>query len=269
MPPNEPIQFPQLPFLTREMLEFGNKSKFELVVRSNQTTQRTIEIRGFTRSGRINIKHIGTSTTVLTETIQQVGDIPIMLAVVPTALANSHGDLYVSVSLRVDGDISIPLVAGYVTQAKGLSWPNTNLGELVPAHGGTNSIQVTAPAAGAEWTHTVSANRIWHIRSITCTMVADANVATRTLTITATHLGTSNIQGAANFTQAANETRTYTLAAGLGVGPSAAFNKIFGALPIDFWLAGEDVIASETNNIQVGDQYSVIALNIDEFFEGA
>ncbi len=263
------IQFPQLPFLTREMLAFGNKTKFELAVRSNQTTQRTIEVRGFTRSGRVNIKHIGTSTTLLTETIHQVGDIPIMLAVAPTALANSHGDLFVSVSLRIDGDISIPLVSGYVTQAKGLSWPGTDLQSLIPGHGLIVGTQVTAPAAGAEFTHTITANRVLHIFSLTFRFVTDANAANRTIGIIITHDGTSLIKFAAVASQTASLTRDYTFSQISGLSPTLFSTAIFSPLPAELWVIGEDTIETETTNIQVGDQFSLISINGDQYFNGA
>ena len=257
------------PFLTREMLEFGNVAKLELVVRSNQTTQRTIFIRGLTRSGKINITHIGTSTTFFTETITQIDDIPIMLAVAPLALANTHGDLYVTVSLRIDGDLSVPLLAGYVTQMKGLSWPNTNLTDLVPGHGMTLALQITQPSAGAEMTFTVPSNRIIHIRSIGFRLVTDANVADRTVTIETVHDGAASLFLPAQNLQEASKTKDYTFMSLVPTGEDANLNLIWGRMPPDLWLVGNDTLETKTTTLQAGDQFSLAALNVEMFFEGA
>lgn len=251
------------------MLRFGNIAQLQLVVRSNQTTQRTIFIRGITRSGTIGITHVGTSTTTLTESIHGIDDIPILLSVAPVALANVHGDLFVSVSLRINGDLSIPLLSGFVTQAKGLSWPNTNLQDLQPGHGHDNSIQITQPAAGAEFTITVPANRLWRIHSVTFTLVTDANPASRLVRLILTHLGTSFIIFPASTTQAASLSRFHSFLIGASGIPAAVSTTIISTFPDQIWAAGEDVFESDTVSRQVGDQFSVIALNVEEFFEGA
>lgn len=265
MPPPE---FPQLPFLTRDMLPFGNKMKLELVVRSQQTSNRTIEVRGITRESKINIKHKGVLGAFLTESITQIGDFPIMLAVAPTALSNTHGDIYVSVSIRIDGDISIPLLSGYVTRLKGLSWPNTNLAELVPDKGEIVSIQVPTPSVGTDISFTVAANQILHVLSITFKLVTDATAGDRRATFRATLQGTSLLLFIASVVQAASLTREYSFNTIGEILDTTDDIQIFSHLPFNLWLSGGDTLVTQSPNLNAGDQFSNVALNVHRYFEG-
>ncbi len=261
------IELPQLPFFTREMLKFGKEANFELLIRSNQTTQRTLIVRGFTRSGVVSIRHVGDSITTLTETSHGIDDIPIFLAVTPLATANTHGDLYVSVSLRINGDLTIPLVSGFVTGIKGISWPNTNLQDVIPGRGMTESLQITPPAAGNNVSFTIPSNRVLKLRSLVFKLTTDATVASRNVLVEMVHLGTGSIFMGTLPLHLASLVRDYTFAP-FGAQTNVIFNgKIFGAMPNDLWLASEDTLTIIVNNIQAGDVFSAIALNVEQFFE--
>lgn len=257
------------PFLTREMLSAGHKSVLELVVRSNQTTQFVVQVRGFTRASKINIRHEGNSTTTFDETVHGIGDFPIMIAVAPTTLTAQHGQLYVSVSLRIDGDISVPLVAGYVTGVRGLAWPNVNLEPVIPGHGHSTVVQMANPAAGANLSFTVPDNRVLHIRAIAMQFVTDANAANRYITVEITHPGAGPIVTGSRVAHIASRDRQYTFAPGLTLPDLNVQDKFLGPLPVDTWVQEGNTIATLIEGIQVGDQLSNLALWVDSYFRGA
>src|SRR3990167_405565 len=108
------IQYPQLPFLTREMLSFGSEAKFELRVRHQGFALKEVKIRGLTRAGRIDILVTTASSVALTTQNFIIDDIPVMLSAIDRDGDINFGDVFVAVELVVNGDAVGQLMAGFV-----------------------------------------------------------------------------------------------------------------------------------------------------------
>lgn len=122
---------------------------------------------------------------------------------------------------------------------------------------------VTAdPAAGADpATITVPANKVWKIKTITGTLVADANVATRIVMVTITD-GTNTVYEV-NLT--GTQTASQTVIHNWGeLAPATTTGSYrLGTLP-NLRLEAGWTISITTTNIQVGDDWTALGYSYQE-----
>jgi hypothetical protein len=129
-------------------------------------------------------------------------------------------------------------------------------------------IPFTQPAAGAEIDIVPDTSAGWLIRSLRFTFTSDATVPARTVTLSATDTAREYWRAAAGASQAASLIRTYCGFAGssgaLSGGPVIALQ-----FPKDgLWLPQGHHLATITDAIVAGDQYTNVAANIIEFPSG-
>lgn len=121
------------------------------------------------------------------------------------------------------------------------------------------TVAVPQPAAGADWTLTIPAGHVYRLLSLYAVLASSAVVATRVARLAFTDGARTFLDLSAGASQVASLTRRYAWLP--SVGPSAVGSGILSALP-DVALGAGWTIASLTDAIDVGDQWSAIVLNV-------
>lgn len=123
---------------------------------------------------------------------------------------------------------------------------------------------IPAPGAGAEWSVVVPNDVNWKLVSVVMLLTADANVANRLVSLELRAATALVWRFLAEASQPASTAVTY-VAAALGVqSPAtlATFNSLL--IPPNVWLPRNFIFQTVTENIQVGDAFSSIALMVEE-----
>lgn len=189
-----------------------------------------------------------------------------MSAEVATGLA---GAVWVNVVIQRgvgtnDQTQGLNLLQGYPSLTDTLSWPQAPPVKSIDGRALANVVNVTAPAAGADFVVTVPAGVNWLLRSVRVQLVTSVAVANRFPTLRlddgAGHIFADLPAGAAI---AASLTNQITWANGL---TNAVVNTAnIGGLPTECRLPGGFRILTVTANIQAADQYSAMALELETF----
>lgn len=140
----------------------------------------------------------------------------------------------------------------------------TDAGTIRP--GVRRIIKVGTPAAGAQWSVKIPAGVQWRISMGYALFTTDATVANRTVGAQITVENTTVWQVAAPGTQAASNAFPYNFQSEQGVGTagSTAFSAV---LPLpNTPMPDGAVLSSQVTNMDAGDQWSVIALYIEEYY---
>ena len=261
--------FAQVPFLTREMLKFGSNARLELRISTIANIAGVVSVRGFSRSGVINLKHTTAATSVVTSSNFLVDDIPTAVSIFPATFGAGQNDIWVSLSLLINGDLVYPMVSGFISTAKGLSWPNSLL--MDPKPGGSSIVlkEPADPAASANFGIAVTSGELWRILSISFRLVTSATVADRQVTIQIEPNAASFHSFWGNTVQAASLTRDYSVWQS-GVMPlEAVSTKIMIPMPADLWLTQVDYLNIIVLSKQTGDQLSNVKIYLERFYIGA
>ena len=155
------------------------------------------------------------------------------------------------------------LVAGYASNRFALTYPGTVARE--PLDGPARLLTVTAsPAAGADWVFTAPYAGRWRILSGYFTLTTSAAATARIVNVeTRDAAGTATGLYNPPSTQPASTMYYY------GLNPSAAgqsnppFMNI--SAPAEIVLEGGDTLRSITSNLDSGDQFSNVALRVEEW----
>lgn len=256
-----------LPFLTRDMLAFKHGLRFQLRIDTHSFASGSIFIIGFTREGTFKFSHTpNTDSLVKTETFQ-IPDMPIMVSVIDGSGIREQGQTYAQLNLVINGDILHQLTSGYVYGRKGLSWPLSNVQDMRPGGGALVGRQSSNPAAGAELSHLIPQGQQWRIRGMSFTLVTDATVVDRTVHILVSAGGGASYDFIAPVVQPASETKLYTCYPASVGGQTNGGNDIHIPIPPDFLLPTLSTIATETTNLQAGDNFGVMTFDLEMFFD--
>jgi hypothetical protein len=259
------------PFLTRNMLDFEGQTSFGLQVILRAISTQSIFVSGFTKSGPFTFT-ITPAGTGAAETFNfSLPDVPIAIACHRGATGNDvpANRCYAVIFLTLNGTRSYQLARGYVHVFGNLAWPAAT-GEGAMGGRGFPSIGSSSnPAAGAEVDFALSGLNCAILHSATVTLVTDGTAANRRV-----HLVVN--QGEANernffgeVDQTATTTRTYTFAP-VGVAPDTADdNDIIIPIPPDLLVTPGGTIATETTNLQVGDNFGVMGMTLELFMAPA
>lgn len=157
-------------------------------------------------------------------------------------------------------------ISDYVDINASTSYPGSTIHHYLEGPGQLHSLQVTNPAAGADWTLTCANKQRLRIDSFAAVFVASATVASRNIQII--------VDDGANLMWA-DDTPT-TVAAGATVNltvtqtniPTGVVASILHCvIPPALALASGWRLRSSTQNIQVGDQWSNIFFNVEEWLD--
>lgn len=255
-----------LPFINRDMLDYSAASQFTLVVQSQSQATNAFQIRGATKAGPFVYSHSPTSDFAVKTESFSISDFPIWLTVTDTDGAYDPGHCYVRVSVAINGNIVHQLLAGYIYETKGVSWPHTRVEPTLPMFGQVNSQFGSNPAAGAECSITVPARKVWKILAFTATLVTDATAVTRQVHVLLdTGLG-DPIECISPTTQTASLTRKYN---GWHQGHNDANTdgtKITLNIPDGIYLPPSSTITTLTTNLQAGDNWGQPSVWVEEYF---
>ena len=120
-----------------------------------------------------------------------------------------------------------------------------------------------APAAGADWAHTIPANEAWLIRCIRFQLVTDGTVASRQVFVNFTDSVNGFFRANPHTTQPASTTFEYSFGRMYGVTNAIGVN-LCQSLP-DFILDTGWVLSSAVALLQAGDQLSQPFFLVDVF----
>ena len=123
----------------------------------------------------------------------------------------------------------------------------------------------TVPAAGAEILETVPAGKLWKVLSVATILTADANVATRVVTWRLLNAAGNIIYQFAGADQTAGATRRHLLSSAPTFGFADNFSNYHYPLPVGMIIEATNTIGTSTFSIQVGDQFSVPVITVEEF----
>lgn len=256
----------QFPFITRDMLRFGQTAKVELRVDVQADAADTLAISGITREGSFTYKMVTAATSLPTSQTFGLSDIPIMVSVRDSVNSLEQGQCFVTLSLLINGDVVQQLTSGLVYAQKSLSWPQTQQVDLRPGGGRIQRIIPAHPAANVDIQATVPAGEIWKIRDITFLLTTGAAVANRrcSIYVSTPHDATLNMW--ADTDQTASLTRIYH-GGNVGAGNAGANGlDIFIPIPNDFLLFAGDTIGMTCTNRQAADQMTEDEITIEKWF---
>ena len=258
----------QVPFLQRDMLSYGKEASLELIVKSNSTTGVTLKVYGGTKHSLINAKHKTASDGSLVTTTQNIDDFPIFLSIDDPSLANVQGDTFVSVSLRINKDISLALVSGFVYELKPLTYPNNTMRDVIPNRGEIGIVQSADPATETQVSLTVPSNEIWLVMYALIRLVTGADAGARQLFLIFTPATGGRLAMWSTETQAADKTRDYTFTQ-IGQVPTVLVpTDIEVNLPAALWLEPSTVITTEITTTQDNDNLSALTIMREKFYTG-
>lgn len=129
-------------------------------------------------------------------------------------------------------------------------------------------VNVATPAAGAEFTVTAPGQGLWRIISLAFLFATDATVANRRVSLRATDGSSEYFRTGAASTQVANESLAHSAFEGSGNWESPDFHQLYNWPTRGLWLDAGHVLSSITQGIAVGDQFSAVALYVEEFPTG-
>ncbi len=269
MPPDK-IAFPQLPFLTREMLKFGASVEMDLQVVSYSDRADTVELIGFTREGIFKFdvtQDAGGGVNIKTF---RIPDVPISLSISTESASSKRGEYYIVVYLRINGERVYQLCAGYVTRQSGVNFPQTHSDSELSKKGAFIIATGTNPAAGADWKIDIDSDKIWRLQAVIATLTTDANAADRRVHLQlgpGTNAETRMVEAFGSVNHTASLARKYTFAAFGGLPAESDDNDLLINIPKDLIFSASSDIQTETVNIQVGDQWSSIAAIVEEWIQ--
>ena len=151
------------------------------------------------------------------------------------------------------------LISDYLTTNIGASWPERPTQRPSSGPGIVFSVAVGNPAAGSDWLFTSPVAQRFSVTYITATLATSATVATRTASLVISDAVAALATIDSLSTQAAGLTNTYSGLNGAFQG-GTGLTHFYWPIPQPTLLGSGWRIASLTNNIQAGDQWSLIRL---------
>jgi hypothetical protein len=160
------------------------------------------------------------------------------------------------------------LIAGYPGSFAALGYPQTQPLPPTAGVGVTRTITPSNPAAGADWSVTVPVGATWVINSVTATFTASAGVANRNPQLQFITAGGAVLFSGVNNT-AITASQAETIVWWNGAPQAAAnANTIYASLMNGVRVPGGGAVKVTTLNLQAGDQWSNIVLQVQELVAG-
>lgn len=200
-----------------------------------------------------------------------------LLSVIVTAggTANSRGQTFAQVQQGRGNKTGIItptglLIQDYVTTSMALAWPGGNIRTPLEGLGWVHDFQVTNPGVGLEWNTNPPARARWRLQGVQWQLVTNGTAANRNAQLQIKPSGTAVIPIVSAFNQLASTTFTYELALNGPGGQVTGFNNVSLSAPATMFVTSQGVIASLTNNLQVGgggDQNQNIFISVEEWLD--
>lgn len=119
---------------------------------------------------------------------------------------------------------------------------------------------IVNPAAGANFSYTLAAGKIYKLLSCHFRFVTDATVINRNVALHVSTPGGVAIEILPVGTHGASATYDYTFAPGLTPLSDITGNRRCAPVPLDYWIESAGAISSQVANIQAADQISSVHL---------
>lgn len=224
-------------------------------------------------AGRLVLPVSGTSGLVTIPLLEGY----LLSLTVTAANATRRGQTFARAWLNRGATVSPPTQAGtilfgdYVTQQQVVGWPFGRVLSAVEGPGNISFGTVVNPAAGADFAFsTLNTNGRTRVASLKATLTTSATVANRfpSFTITDVSSGILHYQVQDTAAVPASTTVTYSLVPG-GTNVRGGGAPIFVTLPLpspEIDINGA-TLASSTQGLQVGDQWSAISFGTETWEE--
>lgn len=263
---NDNMLHPQLPFLTREMLKFGNKTPMKIRLNVAADIIGTLILQGITRSGLISLEARTSNDGKLNTTEIGIDDFPIMISVTDKTKFFSPKQCWVSVELEMFDQEIVTLCSGFVYLDKGVSYPAITQEDNMPGRGYIVEEVTLNPAAGDEILETIPAGEKWLVHSASVTLVTSAAGGTRK-----PHFVFRNDNGnelhVFSYANIATSKTTLLCLGQYGYVPDAEDNDVIPfSAPPNIWMLPAGTITTETNGMMSGDNYGLMTLIVEKFF---
>lgn len=249
-----------LPFLNRDMLDFGTEVTFSLSVDIYANTDATVFITGMTRSGFFSQQIVPTDDMARNELSFQLNDAPISIAA-NTEGADGYDRLcFAKISLAINNTIVGVLAQGYIAIGQSISYPGGQ--NRTPLEGRGVMVATTGanPAANNEAFVQPPTNSVVIPRSFRVTLVADAQAANRHVVLEISNGSVSPFLLPAAAVQTANQTVTYIWGDNVAAQNSAGPLVQTMPLPQGLILNDQCTLITATTNRQSGDDFGAPVL---------
>jgi hypothetical protein len=158
------------------------------------------------------------------------------------------------------------LARGYITEFDSLAWPATKFDDSVEGPGYTLNITGFSSGAGYEQSWTVAASQRWQAFTVVLALTTSAAAATRQVHLHILSGATVLCDIPSETTQAASLTYTYYFGP-FGYAPAPVGTNVYVALPGVLPVMAGWKIATLTDNLQSGDQYSTPSFMVSQWIE--
>lgn len=252
--------------LKNEDVQILKQGSIDLLVESYSSVAAILQIRGMAKEQAILADIVTTTDRALQTTVIDITDTPIFLTARTSARAVKRGQLYIKVSMRVDGVVVALLMAGYVAETHKVTYPGGDFEGSTDGPGFLRSITGTNPAAGAEMLETVPTGAAWRVHSVGISFAADATVISRVSRLSiddgATEIIRSNLLNplVANITYALQFSKESQVAVISQTGANAN-------CALEIKLNAGYRIKTTTSLMQAGDNYGAPQLLVEEWIQ--
>jgi hypothetical protein len=220
----------------------------------------------------MRIPVVANATTVQFNTRLTTGYILSITASLVGAATAGRGQVFVQAfiarNIATDIEIGWVLISDYLTTNARPTWPGNQFRSPLEGPGFIYGFNVANPAAGNDFTQIIPALVRWRLKSIYALFTASAVAANRFPNWNLTLLTGGLYRGQAIAAVLASTNSLIIGIAGATYTPPAEFQLIqYIPIPPDLIMPAGSVISSFTPNKDVGDTWTNITLNIEEWID--
>jgi len=256
----------RVPFITRDDLDFGGQTTFEVQVRILTGTTGDFLVQGATKAGLFVFKQNHVANAEPISYSFSLPDLPIWITVSDNADLWRAGECLVQVRLLLNNTSLHQLAHGYLCAGRNIVWPQTMDENGTFEQGFIETVDGGNPTGNAEVSFEIPAHQRWKLLAFRAPLVTDANAATRRVHFQIKDTGgTTVLDIIAGSTHVASLTRNYSFVQ-LGGSPiSSDDDDIVSILPINTIIPAGYTIATETSNLQATDAWGQVVLWAEKF----
>lgn len=245
-----------LPFLNRDMLDFGQGARISLQISLISTLATGYVLRGLTRAGAFQYNFTAAGDGTIETFEYEMSDIPILCGLYADESNSQRPIAHATIHLAVESTKVGILAQGVINTVFGITYPTQLPPNSMQANGAVYAPAMTDPAAGAEMSFSVPNNQAWEIMYFSIKLVTDANAANRTVAFRIQDGTAYNRTYVAGTVQTASQTVTYNFTPNGTTGVSVATNEQFVKLDSPCFIPPLATLSTVTTNKQATDNYS-------------
>jgi hypothetical protein len=249
------------------MIRDGNRIPVGLSVTIVADSADPIELRGFTQSGSIRRTITPAADGSQTTVTMNIDDFPIMLSLIDTDDLYLAGACWASISLMLNNQIIANLATGFIYREKGLTWPPVTHQDQIPGRGLIGHAASSNPAAGVNASITVPAGELWRVLAGSVQLVTDSQAGDRHVKLVFSVSGGVTIRIFSNVAHGVSSTLNYHYAHFSPPTDEQEGDDVLAGIPQDLFLTPASTITTEVDGFQSGDNFSILTVQIEKFFD--